>query len=167
MEIAAFVVAVLAVLAAGASAFYARGANSRADTANERAGEALDLQRRIDERAGEFTDVRWEIRVDSEWSGGRYTGVSFHNVGLTPARKVTFVIEVEGWAIADILEVDEVLPGHGTGFNSDAAAMWMEKNDDLEPQHPPFLVHWSSPLGNVMQRSYDGECLYERTSGGE
>lgn len=45
MEIAGFVVAVLAVLIAGASALYARGANNRATEANELAAEALAVQR--------------------------------------------------------------------------------------------------------------------------
>jgi hypothetical protein len=45
MEIASFVVAVLAVIASGAAALYALGANRRADAANRTAEEALKVQR--------------------------------------------------------------------------------------------------------------------------
>jgi hypothetical protein len=45
MEIAGFVVAVLAALASGAAALYALGANRRADEANRTAAQALDVQR--------------------------------------------------------------------------------------------------------------------------
>ncbi|WP_285364094.1 hypothetical protein [Microbacterium sp. LMC-P-041] len=45
MEIASFVVAVLAVIASGAAALYALGANRRADEANRTAEEALKVQR--------------------------------------------------------------------------------------------------------------------------
>jgi len=45
MEIAGFVVAVLAAIAAGFAALYARGANRRADAANRTAEQALEVQR--------------------------------------------------------------------------------------------------------------------------
>ncbi|MGC0371220.1 hypothetical protein [Microbacterium sp. SLBN-111] len=156
-----------ALVTAGRANRRADIANAQSAEANDRAREALDLQRRIDERAREFTDVRWEIKVDSSWSGGRYTGVSFRNVGLTSARDATFVIEVEGWATPDVLTAEEVLPGYAAGFTSKAAAFWMDKNDDLVPLHPPFRVHWSSPLGNVVERHHDGATIFTRQSRGE
>lgn len=60
MEIAGFVVAVLAALGAVIAAVYAGGANRRADEANKTAARALDLQARIDARDREFREVMWE-----------------------------------------------------------------------------------------------------------
>lgn len=160
MEIAALLVAVLAMGAAVASALYARGANARADVANERATEALDLQRRIDERAREFVDVDWKLEVDRDWSGGRFTGVAFRNIGLTPAHDVTFVIDLPEFA-TEVFKSDAVNPGYAAGFISDATGWWMEKNRPSVPEHPPFRVHWSSPLGNVDDRGYEGKGIFE------
>lgn len=136
-------------------------ANAQSVVANEGAREALDLQRRIDERAREFIDVRWQLSVDREWSGGRFTGVTFRNVGLTPARNVTFIIEVEGWATADVFTAEAVEPGYAAGFISKAAAYWMEQNEDLIPLRPAFRVHWSSPFGNVAERAYGAKAMAE------
>ncbi|MEW1706973.1 hypothetical protein AB0230_07000 [Microbacterium sp. NPDC089190] len=165
--VAGTLIAAGALIVAGRANRRADVANAQAAVANDRAQEALDLQRRIDERAREFTDVRWEIDVDSAWSGGRFTGVAFRNVGLTPARDVTFVVEVDGWGTADVLTAEEVLPGYKAGFTSEAAAFWMDKNHDLVPLHPPFRVHWSSPLGNVVERHHEAKSIFKRPSGGE
>lgn len=162
------VAAVAGTLVAAGALVVAVRANRRADVANaqsaeanERAREALDLQRLIDERAREFRDVRWELKVDRDWSGGRFTGVSFRNVGLTPAHNATFIIEVEGWATVDVFTADEVQPGYAAGFISNATAFWMDKYDDAMPSHPPFRVHWSSPLGNVEERAHEGDGLFQ------
>lgn len=159
--VSSVVVAVGALVVAWKANRRSAEANAQSVVANERAREALDLQRLIDERAREFSDVRWELTVDREWSGGRFTGVAFRNVGLTPARDVTFIIEVEGWATADVFIAAEVHPGYAAGFTSKAAGFWMEENESLIPLWPAYRVHWSSPLGNVAEREYRAKTMAE------
>lgn len=160
MEIAALVVAVLSVMAASASALYARGANTRADEANRRAAEALDLQRRIDERAREFVDIKWELLVDRDHKTGRLSAVSLQNVGLTPAVDVTVVIEVDGF-VKELCEFEQIEPGAAGNFSSDAAALWMEKHKELLPLRPGFRVHWATPLGNLGDERVGPDGIFE------
>lgn len=144
MEIAAFVVAVLAVFAAGASAFYARGANSRADTANARAAEALDLQRRIDERQREFELVRWSASWNPLAPDNTPT-VWLRNTGLTPAVDVTLLVKT--FVDEKLFHFDRVDPGgkveavFGAPDAVNAAFHFVRES--------MCRVHWSSPHGNV------------------
>ncbi len=158
MEIAGFVVAVLAVVAAGASALYARGANARADTANSRATEALDLQRVIDARDREFRDVRWELHVERNSQDARFTEASLVNVGLTEAQSITLVIESK--TSSEAIAIAALEPGKVATVRSASAATWFEENERYVPLAPSFRVHWSSPLGQSSERYHDGKAFF-------
>lgn len=144
MEIAAFVVAVLAVLAAGASALYARGANTRADTANERAADALDLQKRIDDRQREFRLVRWSASWDPLAAADTPT-VWLRNTGLTPAVDVTLLVKT--FVDEKMFRFERVEPGEKVeaifGAPDAAHAAFHFVRDSV------CRVHWSSPRGEV------------------
>jgi len=158
MEIAGFVVAVLAVVAAGASALYARGANARADTANSRATDALDLQRVIDARDREFRDVRWELHVERNTQNARFTDARLVNVGLTEAQDITLVVESK--TSSEAIAIASLQPGEFAVVRSTSAATWFEENEKYMPLTPQFRVHWSSPLGQSSESCHDGKVFF-------
>lgn len=147
MEIAGLIVAIVAVVAALASALYAHGANKRADVANQRASEALDLQRRIDERAREFRDVIW-VFAWSPWSEpGGPPLLDLTNGGLTTAVDVTLVIVLPSGQQA--IHVGTVGPGETRMVEVNYAKPG-PAHDHIELiRDPLFRLHWSSPLGHA------------------
>lgn len=152
MEIAGFVVAVLAVVASGASALYALGANRRADEANRTARAALDLQARIDEREREYRDVDWE----AEWHPE--TGLTITNSGLTDANHVTAVLR--GPLGTERHDLGDLRSGESATIDSAVASAWMKENKRSMPSSPPFFVHWSSPLGVAEDRDVTSRSLF-------
>lgn len=154
MDVAALVVAILAMAAAGASALIAKGANTRADTANARAREALDLQKRIDDREREFRDVRWRGSVERHHGDGP-DEFRLANEGLTQAESVVLVIEYSDRPREDY-HLGTVGAGEWKGVRSEGLAGWMSAVVVSMPVYPGFTVHWSSPLGQV-QEEFHGE----------
>jgi len=145
MEIAGLVVAVLAALAAGASSLYALGANRRADTANERANDALDLQKRIDAREREFRDVTWSGAWVSDSSGTPVFRVS--NRGLTTACSVTIVYSYN--ALRYVESVGDLEPSAYVDLAPETAAADEIVLELMLRVNAAFRVHWSSPLGQA------------------
>lgn len=152
MEIAGFVVAALALIASFASALYALGANRRADEANRTAKAALDLQSRIDEREREYRDVDWTADWDEQ------TGFALANSGLTDATHVTLIMR--GFHGAERHDLGDIPAGGSVAVESVAAAAWIDENKQSMPLSPPYLVHWSSPLGVAEQREVPSRSLY-------
>jgi hypothetical protein len=152
MEIAGFVVAVLAVLIAAASLVYAKGANDRADVANRTAREALDLQARVDAREREYRDVSWRSSFDH----GR--GFTLTNDGLTDAHRVTLILY--GDQDRELHRLGDIRAGQSATVQSRLASVWMREYERSMPLAPPFMTHWSSPLGVASQYSARAVTLY-------
>ncbi|MCK2032198.1 hypothetical protein [Microbacterium sp. KSW4-4] len=153
MEIAGFVVAVLAVVAAGASVLYARGANSRADEANRTAEKALDLQARADAREREFREVRWEAGYDLD---DRERPVfRLTNVGHTDAHSVSLLLATPGRR-----ETLFTLGNVGAGGSAQVVLTDDETQRSIVElmilTADPWRVHWSSPLGHAEEYQYPG-----------
>lgn len=157
MEIAGFVVALLAVVMAGASAVFARGANVRASEANRTAERALDLQARLDDREREFREVRWKGEYDL--NEARQPLFRLTNVGMTHARSVTLVVAVPGkpnsaYALGDIDSgaSADLLVGEDP-MDRDAIELMLFTDD-------PWRVHWSSPLGHADTYRHVGRQVF-------
>lgn len=153
VEIAGFVVALVAALAAGASALYALGANRQAAVANQRASEALELQHRIDDREREFRDVAWE----SSWHEA--TGFTLRNVGLTDAHHVTLVLHDAH--DSERHDLGLVAAGQSVDVDSPRVASWMVAMREFLPLGPGYLVHWSSRLGQPSEFRTPAVALFE------
>ncbi|WP_454117854.1 hypothetical protein [Microbacterium lacticum] len=146
MELAGLIVSALAVAAAAWSLFYAWGANRRADVANARAEEALDLQRRIDEREREFRDVHWGISWSPWTKPTEKPAVQLTNAGLTTARNVTLVLTLP--TMQQALNVGTVEPGETRTLDIDYPKLG-PAHDHIELiRDPLWRIHWSSPLGH-------------------
>ncbi|MEV8360295.1 hypothetical protein [Microbacterium sp. NPDC076895] len=146
MELAGLIVAVLATAAAALSLLYARGANRRADVANARAEEALDLQRRIDEREREFRDVQWAISWSPWTKQTEKPAVQLTNAGLTTATNVTLVLTLP--TMQQVLNVGTVEPGETRTLDIEYPKVG-PAHDHIELiRDPLWRVHWSSPLGH-------------------
>ncbi|WDH77916.1 hypothetical protein PTQ19_10320 [Microbacterium esteraromaticum] len=145
MEIAGFVVAVLAVAASGFSLWYARAANITSD-------KALDLQAGIDAREREFRDVVWKGSYETAEDNSVVFALT--NVGLTPAKQVTLVFthnqERRAHSLGDIAVNGTATATFTTEMTGGLAVELMLFTD------PPFFVHWSSPAGQVEEYEYKG-----------
>lgn len=158
MEIAGFVVAVLAAVGALVAAWYAGGANRRADEANRTAERALDLQSRIDAREREFREVEWEC----DYALDEADNVVFRvkNSGHTDACQVTVVF----WAPGGTHEVASGVGDVAAGTHTDVPVVTEMKGqaavEVLLLQDTPYRVHWSSPLGQAETFQYAGLQLH-------
>ena len=140
MEIAGFVVAVVAVLVAVGSVIYA----ARADRT---AKDALNLQVAVDARQREFRSVVWEAEstADDEDPPNAFT---LTNAGDTDAREVSVVLQL-GWRERETHHLGDIPARETRTITSDAFAAWIVGARDHEYVHPAYRVHWSSPLGQV------------------
>ncbi|WP_162893188.1 hypothetical protein [Microbacterium halotolerans] len=150
MEIAAFVVAVVAAGAATVMAFLAHGANKRAQ-------EALDHERRLDERHREFRDVSWHGKLAR--GDGRQPEFRLKNTGLTEAQDVVLLIVLlrDGTVRADFPRVGagEVVRVSLVGKGTELAL-----EEQLHDGESPYRVHWASPKGHVDDRRFDGTSYF-------
>lgn len=146
MEVASLVVAVLAVLAAGGSLLYAKGANDRADVANARAEEAIDLQKRIDERDREFRAVEWDANVANQVNGV-VTEYVLTNAGDSDAMSVTVVLYLN--PDREVHHVGDIAARQSVTITSPLFIQWMREAVEHEVVTPGARVHWSSRLGQV------------------
>lgn len=113
--------------------------------ANRIAADAGELLRKQDEREREYRDVEWRAMYDA-----RAGGFKLLNVGVTDAIGVTLVLR--GFQGGERYDLGDI-PSQGCAVvDSAAAAVWMEENEDRTPIAPPYVVHWSSPLGVAEQR---------------
>lgn len=154
MDIAGFVVAVLAAVAAVVAALYAGGANRRADEANRTAEKALDLQSRIDAREREFREVEW----DCEYALDDAENVVFRvtNVGHTDACQVTVIF----WSPDGTHEIVRTLGDIAVGAHADVGVKTEMRGQSavelLLFRDTHWRVHWSSPLGHAETFTYSG-----------
>lgn len=119
-------------------------ANEQAAIANRRAGEALDLQRRVDEREREFRRVAWTagwIHDDSR----DMSAFTIVNSGLTKACSVTLVLD--GPSGLKAFAVGDIAPGQSRRVFPEESLKAAFVASTLELQSYPWEVHWSSPLG--------------------
>lgn len=152
VEIAAFVVSLLSLLGAGVMAFYAHGANVRADEANRRAAEAneqareaLDLEKRQDERAREFRAASWRGALLTPPDGPATFELT--NSGLSEARDVVLVVSESILGEAARFDLGVIKPGqtidvamdYGNGGPVAREFGWS----------PGYVIHWVSPLGHA------------------
>lgn len=158
MEIAGFVVAVVASLVAVASAWFALGANRRADTADTRATEAVDLQRRIDEREREFRSVSWHGAWEAPTEPDAVPLFQLTNTGLTDASGVTLVLEMprgaQAYNLGDLPHGDHRTAPLHTNMRGPAAPAVLELHG-LQ-----YEVHWSGPLGQVDRYQHAGHQIF-------
>ncbi|GAA3756160.1 hypothetical protein GCM10022240_06290 [Microbacterium kribbense] len=153
MDIAAFVIAVVAAAAAVALAFYAWGANTRADRANRMTAEALDLQKRIDARAAEFSDVRWEGSHHLENQDGWV--FTLRHRGLTSAANVTLVVDTE--PRSQIFELGTIEADEDRDV---VTGPYRELKVREYGTKVPWRVFWTSPLGTASKQVVDGQRFY-------
>lgn len=157
MEIFSAALAALSVCAAIWSVVVARAANARADVANERAKEALDLQHLQDDRAREFRDVVWEASSNRVSDVGEV--FTLRNAGLTTARQVSLVVKLAGGE--RLFEFERVGPGESKGVVTGPEARRDEEADPLWTLTPAYRVHWSSPKGLAAEIAVDAHRLFE------
>lgn len=157
MEIAAFVVSVLAALVAVWMAFLARAANQRADEANRQSEEALDHEKRLDDREREFRSVSWRGSLATPPDGP----VTFElvNAGLTEARDVVLVVHESHLGEVARFDFERICGGDrksvDLNYRSDARAR-REIGWD-----PAYTVHWASPLGHASRvESPEGSVFF-------
>lgn len=154
MEIAGFVVAVLAAIGALVAAWYAGGANRRADEANRTAERALDLQSRIDAREREFREVEWEC--DYALDDADRVVFRVKNSGHTDACQVTVVFGAPGGTHEIARSVGDVASGKHVDVSVETEMRGQAAVEVLLLQDTPYRVHWSSPLGQVDTFQYIG-----------
>lgn len=145
MEIAAFVVSVLAALVAVWMAFLARAANQRADEANRQAEAALDHEKRLDEREREFRSVSWRGHLATPPDGP----VTFEliNGGLTEARDVVLVVHESHLGEAARFDFERISGGERKSVELTYRSEAHTRRDI--GWNPAYTVHWVSPLGHA------------------
>lgn len=145
MEIAGFVVAVFAAIAALLAAVYAGGANRRADEANRTAERALDLQARIDAREREFREVDWECGYAIDESESVVFRVK--NTGHTDACQVTVIFSAPGGSHEIAQALGDIAVGAEKVVSVDTEMSGQSAVEVLLLQDTQWRLHWSSPLG--------------------
>lgn len=134
---------------AAASAVVAVGSLVAALVANLRAKDAVRLQQRIDEREREFRQVSWRSAWRGDIAPDESVVFRLENTGLTDARGVTLVVNMQGgqqaFRLGDIAAggAAEARPQTSLVGPVAAAALALWGNG------VGFGVHWSSPLGQV------------------
>lgn len=154
MEIAGFVVALLAAVGAVWAAVAANGANRRADEANRTAEKALDLQSRIDAREREFREVEWDASYDI----GADEAIVFRvkNTGHTDACQVTVVFTAPDGSTEIARSLGDIASGRHADVSVESEMTGQSAVEVLLLQHYPWRVHWSSPLGQVESFRHPG-----------
>ncbi|MGV2983799.1 hypothetical protein ACNPNP_08825 [Microbacterium sp. AGC85] len=132
-------------------------ANGLAESANDTAAKAFDLQARVDARAQEFRDVRWEgayVEVSPDQGVFRLT-----NVGHTVACDVTIVLDpAESGDTERVWHFDRVEP-----TQHEDGPLGAQKDDVLDQYirtRAGFEVHWISPMGASGQYSQRGQQIF-------
>lgn len=158
MEIAGFVVAVLAAVGAVVAALYAGGANRRADEANRTAAKALDLQSRIDAREREFREVMWTC--DYELDADENIVFRVKNTGHTDARQATVVFWAPGGTHEIMRNIGDIPAGAFADASVETEMKGQTAVEVLLLQDTAYRVHWSSPLGHAETYKYPGLQLH-------
>jgi len=154
MEIAGFVVAVLAAVGAVVAAFYAGGANRRADEANRTAARALDLQARIDAREREFREVEWDCDYAIDHADRLVFRVK--NTGHTNACQVTVVFWAPSGGYEIARPVGDIAAGESSGVSFETDMKGQIALEAMLLQDTGYRLHWSSPLGQVETYRHPG-----------
>ncbi|RBO70878.1 hypothetical protein DSP71_19430 [Microbacterium sp. H6] len=158
MEIAGFVVALVAALGAAVAALYAGGANRRADEANRTAEKALDLQARIDAREREFREVMWEC--DYALDDADNIVFRVQNTGFTDARQATAVFWAPNGTHEIVRAVGDVAAGAFADVRVETEMRGQSAVEVLLLMDTPWRMHWSSPLGHAETFKYSGLQLH-------
>lgn len=140
MQVVTPLLAIASIVIAAVSATNAHKSRKRAD-------EALDHQKRLDEREREFRDVQWR----PSFFTGPDAPVSFvlRNDGLTDACGVTVVVHDAPPGVTTVRRCDRLAPGESVSVELDYTAAQRDKlRIGTTPHH---VVHWSSPLGHPEQ----------------
>jgi len=148
---------VVALLAAGVAVWAVIVAHS----ANGRAREANDLQRRIDERAREYCDVEWDAPLAVPDSSDSPPALRLKNIGSTDAKDVLLILAIAGrrrtlragdidaGQFGDVLIPD--VPEDIAGALGAAVFNQFEFG---------YTLHWSSPLGAPATHVVPGRQIF-------
>lgn len=158
----AVVVSVIALLVAAGQTSKANGiaddARREAERANVLAKAALDIQKRIDDRAAEYRDVRWEGSWETGPDIDHQMGFALKNVGTTRAARVTLIIEVR--YSEEVFTFDSIEPGEGRIVVVKGQTVDEFRESQEMELRPPFRVHWTSPLGHAQEESFERSSLF-------
>lgn len=135
MQVVTPLLAIASIVIAAVSATNAHKSRKRAD-------EALDHQRRLDERDREFRDVVWRGALLSPPDAS--AGFELTNGGMTEAQSVVLVVHASKFGEAERFDFGYIRGGERVEVQMPYGEIHGRREFGW---NPGFTVHWVSPLG--------------------